>query len=272
MAKLKLTYDTRDELPAGYEELYTEKDGKFHFDGVEGMKTDADILRINNSLKAEREAHKDTKAKLTKFKDLDPEDVVVKLDKYDEMEVELSSLKSGRKPTGDEVEKLVETRLKRILSPIERERDEARSALQAVTGERDNLKGTLTKRDLNDVVRRHATDLKVIAPAIDDVLLHAGHMFKEDEHAPGTFVSEDGLTPDVWLRNMQEKRPHWWATSVGGGGNGGGGGRGGPNPWSAKDWNMTEQGKYLQEHGREKAAQMAKQAGTVLGGMPAKAS
>jgi hypothetical protein len=43
-------------------------------------------------------------------------------------------------------------------------------------------------------------------------------------------------------------------------------GTGGTNPWSLDGWNMTKQGQYVRENGVEKAEQMAKSAGTTLGG------
>jgi len=72
----------------------------------------------------------------------------------------------------------------------------------------------------------------------------------------------------VFLTEMQDKRPHWWPKSVGGGAGGSGNGFGGAaNPWTAENWNMTQQGAYVKENGMDKATQMAKAAGTTVGGM-----
>ncbi|QFR59625.1 hypothetical protein P6F33_gp24 [Pseudomonas phage Quinobequin-P09] len=88
----------------------------------------------------------------------------------------------------------------------------------------------------------------------------------------GKVVTRDGVgvTPGidatVWLTEMQSKKTHWWGPSQGGGAGGNrSGSGGGANPWSADGWNMTEQGRILKEN-RSRAEQMAKSAGTTIGG------
>jgi hypothetical protein len=75
-----------------------------------------------------------------------------------------------------------------------------------------------------------------------------------------------GIEPEAWLTDLQTKRAHWWGPSSGGGA---GGNRGGVdtsnNPFSHEHWNMTEQGKLVREN-RAKAEQLAKLAGTTIGG------
>lgn len=39
------------------------------------------------------------------------------------------------------------------------------------------------------------------------------------------------------------------------------------NPWEPDNWNLTEQGKFLSQHGRALADVFAKIAGTVIGGV-----
>ena len=80
-----------------------------------------------------------------------------------------------------------------------------------------------------------------------------------------------GLKVDGWLREMQKMRPHWWPETEGSGAGGGGPlGNGAANPFSAKNWNLTEQGKIYREN-PVLADQLAKSAGTKVGGpKPAK--
>jgi hypothetical protein len=274
MAKIKLSYKTREELPAGFEELYDEKDGVFHLTGVEGMKSQADIDRQQASLVAARADHKVTKDKLAAITaalgDLKPEDVVTKLDLVDELQAQVDAGKG--KGSDEAIDRIVETRVKRALAPVERERDTLKAQVTTLTGERDGLTGTLKKGRIEDSLRKVANEMKVIGPAVEDVLLAGGNAFELDE--ANRVVTRDGLdgvvpglTPDAWLKDMQEKRPHWWALSNGGGA--GGNNKmpgGGPNPWSAGGWNLTEQGKYLTQHGVEKASTLAQQAGTSLNG------
>ena len=81
-----------------------------------------------------------------------------------------------------------------------------------------------------------------------------------------------GIAPEIWLSEMQEKRPHWWPTSTGGGA-GGGKGDGGfdKNPWSGDHWNLTSQAHAIREN-KAKAERMATAAGTSIGGVRPAAS
>ena len=45
---LELSYDTKDAIPNGFAELYTEKDGKFVLTGVNGMKTQTDVDNVDS--------------------------------------------------------------------------------------------------------------------------------------------------------------------------------------------------------------------------------
>ena len=273
--KLKLTYKTKEEIPTGFEELYTEKDGEFVLTGVEGMKTDGDVTRVQQSLVNERKAHKDTRDKLNAITsaigDLTPEQIVEKLDNVGELEAKVAAL--GKDANPEAVDRLVESKVKRLLAPIERERDQLKKQVGDLTGERDGLAAERKSTKIGNAVRAIAQEMKVSGPAIDDVLLRANSIFELDE--AGRVVAREGvegvavgLDPKGWLTDMQDKAPHWWGASVGGGamGNKGGGVPAEGNPFSAKHWNMTNQAKYVQAHGMDKAQQLAKQAGTTVGG------
>lgn len=272
--KIKMSYDAKADIPAGMADLYTETDGKFLLTGVEGMKTEADVGTVRTSLVAERASHKKTKDELnvirTALGDLKPEDVAAKIDLVDELQAQVDANKDGKGKDNDAVDRIVETRVKRALAPVERERDQLKKQVTDLTGERDALGGTLKKGKIEDAVRKAATDSKVIATALEDVLLNAGNVFELTED--GKVVAKDGvgvtpgLTPDVWLKDMQDKRPQWWPLSQGSGANGSQGGKSTVgNPWSAANWNMTEQGNFLRLHGAEKASNLAAQAGVKVG-------
>jgi len=231
--KIKMAYKTRDELPKGMEELYDEVDGEFRLTGVEGMKTPEDVSRVQQSLVNERKAHGETKRKLTALTDVLPADADATV----------------------------------IAEQL--------SSLEELKAENDALKKK--GNTIDGALRSVAADLKVIPMALDDVLIRGRSIFEIAEDGQivtreGVAGVKPGLDPKAWLTDMQDKAGHWWATSVGGGA---GGSRAnipaGGNPFSAKNWNMTAQGKYIQEHGIEKAQRLAAQAGTVVGGPQPKA-
>lgn len=265
---LKAIYESKDEIPEQHQDLFTERNGKWELTGVTGIKTTADVERVQNSLTAERNAHKETKEKLKSFEGLDAEDVRSKLDRIEELEAAAKD-----KLDDDKIDEMVERRIRSKLAPLEREKKKLEERLGELNEQNESLVGEKRTRTIHDHVRKALTEAKVIPDAYDDALLHADRIFEIQED--GAVVTKDGvgltpgLAPDAWLQEIQEKRRHWWPESVGGGSQGsgkGGIGVGGKNPFSAEHWNLTEQSKVFKEHGREKAEQLAKAAGTTVGG------
>lgn len=263
--RLKYRVKSLDEVDSKYHDLYTEKDGEYVLD-VEGVKTQEDIDRLQESLRKERNDHKETKEKYRSLDGLDVEDVIAKLDEYDELKAKADN--SGN--DDEKVEKLVEARMRSKLAPLERELQQAKAKNGELEGEVNQYKGKEKERTIHDHIRKAAATAKVRDTAIEDALVYGERVFDVDES--GRVVTKDGvgvtpgLTPDVWLSEIKNQRPHWWPESKGAGANGGNGSGGGSNPWSKENWNMTEQGRFLTEHGQEKAEQMAQSAGTSLGG------
>lgn len=271
--KLKLVYGTQEDIPNGYEALYTEKDGKWHLTGVEGMKTSEDISRLTESLRKEREDHKKVKDVLAKLggPDLDADALVEKLDEYEELKLRVESGEGG-KIDDKKVEELVEQRVQRRLAPVERERDRLKTRNTELETENGTLKGTITRGTIESELRRHATEGKVVTSALDDILDIGANIFEVAED--GAVVTRQGLrnvpagvTPDVWLSDMKEKRPHWWPASQGGGA-GGGSKDGGTtsNPWTKDNWSIEAQAQLVRTD-PGKADRMAKAAGVYVGAM-----
>lgn len=276
--KLKITYESGDDVPEAFKSLYTEKDGKFYLTGIDGMKTETDVSKISEALRKERSDHKKLRELVRgAFGNDSPnfEEIKVKLDSVDELQAQLDA--SADPKNQKKIDDLVEAKLKAKLAPIERERDELKNKL----GEKDKSIAELTTekrgRKVQDAVREQANKLKLLPEAMEDAFMYADRLFEED--GDGNLVMKDnvGFTPgtDVgfWLGEMQTKKPHWWAASEGGGA---GGNRGGvkdatPNPFSAEHWNMTEQGRLVMTD-RIKADKLAAAAGTKVGGVkpPAK--
>lgn len=263
--KLKFVVDSLDDVDEKYHDLYTEKDGKYEFTGVDGLKTQADIDRLQTALTKERADHKALKERVKIFDGRKFEDIVSDLDRIPELE---AAAKNGE---GKNVDELVEAKLKSKLAPVERERDKLAKELQEA---RDNITAFEAKdrtRSIHDSIRAAiAKQTGFQAGAVEDALMYGERLFEVTEE--GSVVTKDnvgvvpGISPEVWLQEMQQKKAHWWAASQGGGAAGNRGGNSyAKNPFSAEHWNLTEQGKLIREN-RQKAEQMAKAAGTQIGG------
>lgn len=261
---LKAVVDSIDDLPEEIKKEYIPRDGKFHLD-VEGMKTQADIDRLQGALTKERNDHKAVKERLSLLGDRKIEDVVAILDRVPELEAAAQG-----KLDDEKINQIVESRVKQKLAPVERERDQLKSQLTEKEGVIQEYTAKERTRMIHDKVRAAATASKVLPEALEDALLLAERVFEVDE--AGNVVTKDGvgvtpgIQPSVWFTDLQRTRPHWWGPSAGGGAGGNRGGVGGDkNPFTAEHWNMTEQGKLVQAD-RAKAEQMAKAAGTSIGG------
>jgi len=271
--ELELSYESEDDIPSGFAQLYTEKDDKWVLTGVKGMKTQADVDRLQQGISAERKKTAEVKQRLSAYRELgdDPAEVRKTLDRVEDLEAQLEA--AGGKLDDDKVNELVEKRAKARVAPLERENKQLKTRATELEGKVTELTGTLTKRDVHADVRTAATKAGVRPEAIDDALMLADRVFERSEDGK-TIVKEGvgfvpGVDPSEFFSELKDRKPHWWPESEGAGskGSGGRGGKGGENPWSHDGWNLTKQGAYVREHGREKADRMAKLAGTKVGGL-----
>lgn len=233
--------------------------------GVKALRTENGGYRIKV---------RDMEAKYGKFeafKDMDPAEVLAKLDRIAELEAA-----AGGKLDDAAIEKIVEGRIKTKTAPLERQ-------LQTVTAERDTYKGKTEeytvkeqKRMISDEVRSAAVALKMLPEAVEDAIMYAERVMEVSDDGVVSVKDKVGFTPGLsakdWLSDMQSKRAHWWGPSQGGGSRGGsgGGGNGGENPWSFEKWNVSKQNEIYKTDPK-RAEQLAINAGTKLGGTkPAK--
>jgi hypothetical protein len=273
---IELQYDNRDALPeafrsdAVFNEIFTVgADGKVILSGVTGMKTQKDVLTVQEALRKEREDHGKTKEALKPWGSLNAEETLAQLDRIKELEIA-----AGGKLDEAKLAEMVEGRLSQKTGPLQRQIETITGEKTKAEQERDALKTQLESRDRNDAVRAVAIESKVLATAIPDMEMAASAMLEKD--ADGNLITKsgiNGLTPGLsikeWAKEMQKLRPHWWPESEGGGARGGGGGGGftGNNPFSNEHWSLTEQGKFLTANGRDTTEKLAKAAGTTIGGM-----
>jgi hypothetical protein len=263
---IKALYTSKEEIPEKYVDLYEERSGSYHLVKIDGLRTDADVSRVQTALNQEKAAHTAIKQK---FEGLlggkKVEEVQSLLDKIPELEAAAAG-----KVDDEKLNVIIESRLKTKISPIERERDQAKQRAAELEGKVSQFESLNKQRAIHDAVRAAATNSKILDSAKEDVLLLAERVFEINEE--GKITAKDGvgttpgIAPEVWLTEMLDKRPHWWPASVGGGARGGAGGKGfANNPWSADHWNMTEQNRLYNTLGAEKAKQLAESVGSFIG-------
>lgn len=259
---LQLSYDKLDDIPQAYRSLYSEIGGKLTFAAIPGIKTQEDIDRLSSALEKERNDHKAVRARYAALKDLEPAEILAKLDS-------IPALEEAAK-AGNNVDAVVAAKLKQHTAPLERQLAELQAQLQTASAEVDTYKQRERSRLIGDAVSAGALATKARPEAVDDLRLLASAIFEVNEQ--GKVVAREGIpgvtpgiSPEVWLTDMKRAKPYFWPESQGAGGRGGQGGQGGVNPWAKDTWNMTEQGRIVQAD-RSKAEQLAAQAGTTIGG------
>ena len=270
MDALELTYDTKEEVPSVFIDLYVEKDGKFNLSNINGLKTQADVSAVQEGLRKEREDHAATTLLLKPWKSMKHDDVVAQLAKTEEYKIA-----AGGKMDEDTIAGIVEQRIGQKTGPLTTQIATLGESITSLTKENGELKSAAIRRDLNDSIRVIALDMKVQNTAMLDIELVAAAYFEKDETTGQFIVKADaqGVTPGLdvkgFMKEMQKVRPHWWPASAGGGAGGGGNQYSGDaNPWSKKGWNLTEQGVVYKDQGAAVAETMAKAAGTTVGGLP----
>lgn len=282
MPKLKAVYESEAEIPEGYNELYQERGGRFELTGIEGVKTQADIDRMNTALVKERADHKVSRDELLNVKtalgDVDPTTIPATLEELEEARARLATLTAEGKLDESKIQDQITAAVTRAVGPVKRDLDAAQrqvTAEQKKLAEKDaentKLQDGIKRDRMRSAIRDAAIAAKVIPAALDDAVLVGETMFELTTEGKLVTKNDAGVTPGLdpkeWTKDMMEKRPHWWPASQGGGAGGGRGGNlvGKDNPWSREGWNVTAQGQKVRELGAEKAAELANRVGAKLG-------
>ena len=266
---IRAILNSLEEVDPKYQDLYTQKGDKWELTGVEGVKTQGDVDRVQAGLVKERAEHAKTKERFSKLAEYDLDDVVAKMDKYEELELKAN----GNTGAANEetINKIVETRLNSATAPLKRDLQKAQQAVVEKDKTIESYQSKEKRRVISDSIRAAAVKQNLQPTAIDDAILLGEQSFDLTEH--GDIITRDGIgvtpgvAPDVWLTDLQASRPHWWGQSSGGGAGGSRSNNAGEtNPFSHDNWNMTAQGAMVKSN-PAKAEQMAKAAGTTVGGL-----
>lgn len=239
---LKAKYESLDEIPETVDarSLYEERDGEFVLkkDSIVGVKSEADIARLQTALTKERIARKEAETSLSMFPG-PPEDVIA----------ELEALKDkGAQPNQAQL----------------RELEKLRQELTASKSKVGELENTIGSHKLKSEFIKEATAQGVTSAALDDVLLWGEKLFAVKE---GEVVSKDEtsmLTPADWLSQLKTsgKKDYWFEQSQGGGAQGGKGAASvtGVEHFTKGTANLTKMSKIYSDD-PEKAERLAKLAG-----------
>jgi len=223
--KLESSYDSKEGIPDGYADLFTEEDDKFVFTGVTGIKTQKDIDKLNEANRKVRADLKKANDALKAFGDQSPEEIASSLEELEELR--------GRVDDGDDatveerINKAAEARVKRLMGPIERKLQKAEKDREEAVGSRDALQGEITSGKITSALNKAIATMGVRSSAVEDVLMYE-RIFEFTEEGEARTRDGVGVTPglstDEWMKDMKESKPHWWDPSKGGGSKGSSGG------------------------------------------------
>lgn len=256
--KLKAKYDSLDDVPEKFRELYEEQDdGTAVLVGVEGVKTQSDVDRAMESLRKEREAHKATKAKYKAFEGIDPEEVTRLRDQVEDLTAQLDVVGDG-KLDEKKLQDLAEKRAEKIVVQKTREFERSLKAkdkeIATMSTELGEFRGEAKRRKITSQAHEPTKGdkgVKLRTEALEDWEMVVERIFDLDEAgkavtregaALGSLQFEPGLDPRAVLEEIQRAgvRKHWFPESKPAGAREGGGGGGGVNPFAGKEPNLTE--------------------------------
>ena len=251
---LKFKCKSKDEIPAGLEAHYVERDGAWVLD-AEGAADKAKLEEFRSNNVALMKQLDEFKAS---YEGIDPASVKNLLAEKARLE-EAQQLKAG------EIEKVVENRLKSAKAEWDKQ-------FSAVTSERDTLSSRLVTIQIDQGVVATATKRGLRPTAIPDITSRARSVFRLVGGVPTAFeadgqtvrVGKDGASAmnlEEWIETQVSEAPHLFESNAGSGaaGNGsggvGGGNRSVRNPFRKESWNLTEQMK-LQKTDPQLAARL----------------
>ncbi|QOI99247.1 MAG: hypothetical protein HRU70_01575 [Phycisphaeraceae bacterium] len=219
--------------------------------------TDAnnDVAKLQAALKAERDAHTETKRAHGEFRTA----ILTPLGLPDNAPAETITARIG------DVEKTITDRTAALTT----ERDEARTRLADVEG---RWAGEKVDRSISDALSRSG----MIADNATDALALARPLFVLSEKGEVVTKADaagviPGATPDQWIiAQLRTLRPHWWPKSAGGGASGGSRGgmaMGDDSCFRPESWNVTLQARYEKLHGTRAAEAAARRYGTTPFGL-----
>lgn len=244
---LDAVVDNIDTVDEKYRDLYTKKADKYELTGVKGMKTEADVFRVQTALNAERAITKELKAYKDSWGDLDPSVVRPELDKVPA----LQALVEAGKGKLDDAQ--IQAQITAAKVGMQRELDATKKVLLEKDKALENWVQKDTKRTIFDAVRKQAMDMKALPESygseMGGLMLLAERLFTVDP--AGQVVIREGATDMVphgtsikdAFPEIQKNFSYMWPSSQGGGASGNtGAGTANANPFKTND--MTARNNF----------------------------
>jgi hypothetical protein len=272
---LLATIDDKAAIPAGLENFYTERDGKFVLE-VEGMKTQVDFDAYAEALK-KRFADGATDFSKANGGGLSRDDILAHVDaalkKFADAGADGSGGK-GNNGKGDDQNSDLAARF----HDLEREVASLTETNTKLNQERDDAVGKSTTTTIRNNLSQAAIKAGATPDGVANLVTLTEQNFELTQDGQVvTKLDAQGASPnqgaDDYFANAaraKEFRMFWPASkgagadNDGGGGGGDGGDLGAGNPWSKAGWNMTKQGHMIRSN-RAEADRLMTAAGVKLG-------
>lgn len=274
---LKPEIDSLDGMDKAHHVLYTERDGKYVFTGLEGYDP-SQPGKLQKALDTERENAKKYANELKTLKpwkvfaDKKPEDIQAQLDEIEELRTAASG-----KIDKAELEKMATARAEAATKPLQRQIKEFETKLTE-TGEQlaaaQSRVAAYEKAEERAAIRAEIQKAALASGALPESYADGGGLLavlegvlevdvqvdSEGKRTLGAVHSKDGagypsgLDVPKLLQQIQARQGYFWGTSKGGGANSGNGGPrngGGGNPWDPKTANRTQQMAIIRDNPQE---------------------
>lgn len=246
---IKSTYDSADEIPEQYRELFVQRGDKFEI-AIEGVKPESAFEGQKRALEAERERARQIEQHWKQWAPLakhDPAHIQSILDKLPEYE----ALAKQGNDQAQRLEEIASARVKAATLPLERERESLREQHAQAMARLQELEASDTKRRIADAIRSASQRVGLDPDSAEDAIMlgsvslevAADGVVQVRDGVPGVPA---GVDAERWLAHIRDSgmRPRWWAENVSGGLRGGQHRTSGPaNPWAKDSFNLTEQSR-----------------------------
>ena len=230
---LKAVYDTLDEVPESYRDLYSGEAGVgFRLTGVEGILLESDHANLKNALNTERARANNLEKKVKDFSNLD-------MTKYREWESRVPELETALEAANKDRATAINAAVEERIAPVMREKEnvikELQGNLEKATAELQTLHNNLKERDFNERFRAEAPKYHVQDGAIEDVVFRAKSFGWQLDNAGNLIALNTMGDPQYSRKNptkemsfaewisevLPQEAPHLFKSSTGGGATGG---------------------------------------------------